>query len=273
MSRFNTTHHLDLPDPPSPRFTPAIFVIAAILTLVVPLAALAIDCGETLNGQLTPIGPDTHTFEARVGEAVAITIWRSAGSPTHPVINVTEPNNNLLAFTNLSGNIAGTTCGLGVCVCDALTLNGTYTVEVVEFDALHTGGYDISLESTTGKLNNATCASSFPIACGETVFLDEEANPTQTEPKIKVDAGSANQEGSRRQKTSWRFSRPVRVRIRNPRRSPANNRNLEHIVKPGTACIHRTRIRRARHRGHNPDYLRSDQLYKGRCHRSRPGCR
>jgi len=138
--------------------------LVAIGMLLVSRAAVAIDCGETLTGEINPPGEtDLQPFEADAGEVVAIAVQASAGSSIEPVIKLFGPTGQV-PLDNGSTNY----CGPGVCFFGPLPASGIYEVRVNDSGLNETGLYDITLQPVSETLNGMVCGGT-EISCGQTL--------------------------------------------------------------------------------------------------------
>ena len=126
-------------------------VAVVLLLLSVPgkvWAQAPISCGETKSGNFTaPDQKDTYTFSGNAGEAVSIYARGTSGSVS--------------AFAELFDS-GGTRLAVGDIDSLVLPSTDTYTIDISEFGANHTGTYEVGLQFTTGR-----CSSS--ISCGQTL--------------------------------------------------------------------------------------------------------
>jgi hypothetical protein len=155
-------------------------------------SATALACGVTLSGALDGANfdlrgdTDTFTFDAIGGEAVAVTVWPSAGLSPNPVLTLFDPNGQELVLDNLTGFFEGERCGSGVCASGIFTpgADGTYTALVWDFEHNQLGDYNITLEALTESLDGLSnrppspiCGTP-PLLCGDSLLdqIDEVAD-------------------------------------------------------------------------------------------------
>src|SRR5262249_52034273 len=124
----------------------------ALTFLFAARAAVAINCGQTLTGNINPAGEtEQQPFDALAGEVVAITIDASPGSPIQPVIKLFGPTGQVA----LNGSVGF--CGPGVCISASLPASGAYHFDVNDAGLNEIGAYDATLQPVTPTLNGAQC--------------------------------------------------------------------------------------------------------------------
>lgn len=109
----------------------------------------AIACGQTASANLNAAENDSYTFSAIAGERVVLTVARTSGTITTKA-ELYGPTGAFMTSTTEQSSAT------------AIPTTGTYTIVVKDYWADNqTGGYNITLQFTTGRCGN-------PITCGQT---------------------------------------------------------------------------------------------------------
>ena len=125
------------------------------LNLTTACNAATLNCGQTAPYSLSAVGEvDFYKFTANPNDGALITVVRTSGD-MNPYIELYDSTGAMIASNNsYSGNYAS--------INKSLTLGGTYTVVVYDYNNNGTGNYAIRYQNTT------TACNATPITCGQT---------------------------------------------------------------------------------------------------------